>query len=220
MTLVTLLLLHLFLTPCFPEDSHILLAQPVRVVRFSDFHLSGTRPFFHRDVCQQGFFGHRPPFLCRLARNSRLTENLFTEFEQHYGSWHFIFRKELHRKKTGRIAELKNVPSQTRKKQSKRLKMPSRFNGWRWVTSMLSFFTIDLTPVVKGRVCSVHGSCHLLEKKWLGLLLLACKDLTIPFFAYRYAGLCHNGPACLFDSRTSLMKQIHISFALPLQALW
>ena len=46
---------------------------------------------------------------------------------------------------------------------------------------MLSFFTIDLTPVVKGRVCSVHASCHLLENKWLGLLLLACKDLSIPF---------------------------------------
>ena len=53
--LVTLLLLHLIVTPCFLENGHILLAQRVRVVLFTDFHFSNTRPFFHRDVCQQGF---------------------------------------------------------------------------------------------------------------------------------------------------------------------
>ena len=70
------LLLHLIVTTCFPEESDILLAQPVGVVLFTDFYFSGTRPFFHRDVCQQGFSDVAQFFLCRLTRISRLTGNL------------------------------------------------------------------------------------------------------------------------------------------------
>ena len=37
----------------------------------TEFHFSNTRPFFQRDVCQQGFFGLGPLFLCNLTRNLR-----------------------------------------------------------------------------------------------------------------------------------------------------
>ena len=43
----------------------------MRVVLFTDFHFSNTRPFFQRNVCQQGFFGLGPLFLCKLTRNLR-----------------------------------------------------------------------------------------------------------------------------------------------------
>ena len=69
--LVTLLLLHLIVTPCFPENGHIWLALPVRVVLCTEFYFSNTRPFFQRNVCQQGFFGLGPLFLCNLTRNLR-----------------------------------------------------------------------------------------------------------------------------------------------------
>ena len=79
-------LLHRIVTPCVPEDSSILLAQPVRNVLFTDFYFSRTCPFFHRDVCQQGFFGPGPPFKCKLTRNLRVNGEPFTEFGKHNGS--------------------------------------------------------------------------------------------------------------------------------------
>ena len=80
--------------------------------------------------------------------------------------------------------------------------------------------SIPSTAVVKCRVCSVHASITCLNFSNMFFFLLTWKDLTNSFFASRYAGLCHDGPACLLESKTSQTKQIHISFALPLQALW
>ena len=71
----TLLRLHVIVTPCFPENGHIRLAQPVLVVLCTEFHFSNTRPFFQRDVCQQGFFEPGPLLLCNLTRNLQFTEN-------------------------------------------------------------------------------------------------------------------------------------------------
>ena len=63
------------------------------------------------------------------------------------------------------------------------------------------YSTIPGTFVVKGHVCCVDPSCHLLEYREHVLVFLTCVDFPVPFFASCCPGLCHSGPTCLFESR-------------------